>query len=274
MNIQEIIKLYNEGKSLSFIANKYDTYGGKIKSILIKNGIKIRTRAEQNRIINQEKGLKVNHHYFDNIDSNEKAWLLGFLAADGNVSKNRNRIKIGLSSVDRPILEKIKIMIESERDILDYETNDGFKVSELSWSSKNHKKQLAKYGIVPNKTYKKMELPIFDFSKQLSFILGYFDGNGCFKDNGTTCCLEICSYRPELLKDFARILSFLCSNNKEVYKDKSRKNYYTLTYSTKDAKKILDEMYSLNDIFLLRKYYKYKKWLQRNNISSIVSNKY
>lgn len=275
MDIQEIIKLYNEGKSLSFIANKYDTYGGKIKSILIKNGIKIRTRAEQNRIINQERGLKVNHHYFDNIDSNEKAWLLGFLAADGNISKDRNRIKIGLNSVDRPILEKIKIMIESERDILDYETNNGFKISELSWSSENHKKQLAKYGIIPNKTYKKMKLPIFDFSKQLSFILGYFDGKGCFKDNGTTCRLEICSYRPELLEDFARILSFLCSsNNKEVCKDKSRKNYYTLTYSTKDAKKILDKMYSLNDIFLLRKYYKYKKWLQRNNISSIVSNKY
>ena len=44
MNIQEIIKLYNEGKSLSFIANKYNTYGAKIKSILKKEGIKIRTR--------------------------------------------------------------------------------------------------------------------------------------------------------------------------------------------------------------------------------------
>lgn len=274
MDVQDIIKLYSEGKSLSFIANKYDTYGGKIKSILIKNGIRIRTRAEQNRITNQERGLKVNHHYFDNIDSNEKAWLLGFLAADGNVSKDRNRIKIGLSSVDRSILEKIKIMIESERDILDYETNNGFKVSELSWSSENHKKQLAKYGIVPNKTYKKMQLPAFDFEKQLSFILGYFDGDGCFKDDGTICRFEICSYRPELLEDFSRILNILCNSNKKVYKDKSRENYYTLTYSTENAKKILDKMYNLNNIFLLRKYYKYKKWLQRNNINSIVSNKY
>ena len=54
MDIQEIIKLYNEGKSLSFIANKYNTCGVKIKSILEKEGIKIRTRAEQNRITNQE----------------------------------------------------------------------------------------------------------------------------------------------------------------------------------------------------------------------------
>ena len=66
MDIQEIIKLYNEGKSLSFIANKYNTCRVKIKSILEKEGIKIRTRAEQNRITNQERGKKVNHHYFDN----------------------------------------------------------------------------------------------------------------------------------------------------------------------------------------------------------------
>ena len=152
MDIQGIIKLYNEGKSLSFIANKYNTCRVKIKSILEKEGIKIRTRAEQNRITNQERGKKVNHHYFDNIDSNRKAWILGFLAADGNISSDRNRIKIGLSSVDREILENIKLALESERDIIDYETNNGFNISELSWSSENHKIQLAKYGIVPNKT--------------------------------------------------------------------------------------------------------------------------
>ena len=48
MDIQDIINLYNEGKSLSFIANKYNTYGAKIKRILVENNITIRTRAEQN----------------------------------------------------------------------------------------------------------------------------------------------------------------------------------------------------------------------------------
>ena len=268
MDIQEIIKLYNEGKSLSFIANKYNTCGVKIKSILEKEGIKIRTRAEQNRITNQERGKKVNHHYFDNIDSNRKAWILGFLAADGNVASDRNRIKISLSSVDREILENIKLALESERDILDYETNNGFNISELSWSSENHKIQLAKYGIVPNKTYKEMHLPNFDLDKQLSFILGYFDGDGCFKDDGTTCRFEICSYRPELLEDFAQVLNNFCNSDKKVYKDNSRENYYTLTYSTKDARKILDKLYTLGpgNMFLLRKYEKYRHWLEKNKI--------
>lgn len=266
MNVQEIIELYNEGKSLSFIANKYGTYGTKIKSILLEHNVPIRTRAEQNRITNQARGKKVNHNYFDKIDSNQKAWLLGFLAADGNVASDRNRIKIGLSSIDREILENIKIALSSERDILDYETNNGFKISELSWSSENHKIQLAKYGIVPNKTYKEMHLPNFDLDKQLSFILGYFDGDGCFRDDGTICRFEICSYRPELLEDFAKVLNTFCGCKKQVYKNKSRNNYYTLTYSTQNAKKILDKLYTLvpTNMRLQRKYEKYKNWLMKN----------
>ncbi len=266
MDTQEIIKLYNEGKSLSFIANKYNTYGAKIKTILLNNDIIIRTRAEQNRITNQERGLKINHNYFDEIDSNQKAWLLGFIMADGNIASDRNRIKISLSSIDRQILENIKLVLESERDVLDYETNKGFQVSELSWSSENHKKQLSKYGIVPNKTYKENHLPDFDLNKQLSFILGYYDGDGCFKDDGSTCRFEICSYRPEILKDFAKVLNNICNSDKEVYKDKNRKDYYTLTYSTKEAKKILNKLYSLNDFFLQRKYLKYIEWLKKNNL--------
>lgn len=267
MDIQKIIKLYNEGKSLTFIANKYNTYGAKIKKILIENNVSIRTRAEQNRITNQERGKKVNHNYFDQIDSNRKAWLLGFLAADGSISKDRNRIKIGLSSIDREILQNIQLAIESERDICDYITNQGFQISELSWSSENHKKQLAKYGIVPNKTYKEMHLPQFDLDKQLSFILGYYDGDGCFKDDGKYCRIEICSYRPEILEDFANTLNNFCNCNKKVYKDKSRNNYYTLTYSTEDAIKILDKFYSLGpkNMFLNRKYFKYVEWLEKNH---------
>ena len=51
-------------------------------------------------------------------------------------------------------------------------------------------------------------------------------------------------------------------------KDKSRNNYYTLTYSTKDARKILDKLYTLGpgNMFLLRKYEKYRHWLERNRI--------
>ena len=266
MNTQDIIFLYEEGKSLSFIANKYNTYGAKIKDILIQNGVKIRTRAEQNKITNQSRAKKVNHNYFDKIDNNRKAWLLGFLAADGTVSKDRNSIKIDLSSVDREILEKIQKELEIERKILDSETNQGFKISELVWSSENQKIQLAKYDIVPNKTYKGIHLnPELSKDFQLSFMLGYYDGDGCFKNDGKTCRFEICSHSPVILQDFSDLISSVFSIHKEVYKDKSRNEYYTLTYSTSAATEILDYMYSINDFYLLRKHDKYMTWKKQNN---------
>lgn len=268
MNIQDIINLYNEGKSLSFIANKYNTYGAKIKRILIENNITIRTRAEQNKIMNQTRGKKVNHNYFDKIDTFQKAWLLGFIAADGSISSNRNRIKIGLSSIDREILEQIQKELNSERKIIDYETNQGFKISELTWSSENQKKQLAKYDIVPNKTYKGMSLPNFgNADYQLAYMLGYYDGDGCFKNDGSCCRMEICSYDIHILEDFSKLIQDTLFISKSVYKDKSRKNYYTLTYSTKDTVQILDYLYKImkNGFYLQRKYDKYQKWLKENN---------
>lgn len=48
------------------------------------------------------------------------AYILGFLSADGTVSRNGNRIKIGLSSVDRNFLELIKEELRVEKKIFDY----------------------------------------------------------------------------------------------------------------------------------------------------------
>ena len=59
-------------------------------------------------------------HYFDKIDTEEKAYILGFLATDGciAVTKNGNkRIKITLKSSDKDILEKIKNQLKSDSPI-------------------------------------------------------------------------------------------------------------------------------------------------------------
>ena len=266
MYTQDIITLYQEGYSLNKLKEKFNYSPEKIKSILRENNVHIRTRSEQISITNQLRGKKVNHNYFDIIDTTEKAWLLGFLAADGNIASNRNRIKMGLSAIDREILEKIKKILDSEKEILDYETNQGFGVSELSWSSANQKIKLAQYGIVPNKTYKEMHLPeLKEKELLLSYILGYYDGDGCFRNDGKYCRIEICSYRPELLQDFADIIKEYFLIDKKPHKDKNRQNYYTLTYSTEDVIKIMNYCYQICPIYLQRKYNKYQKWLKENN---------
>ena len=48
---------------------------------------------------------------FDNIDTEEKAYWLGFLYADGNVANNASRIRLSLAENDLEILEKFSIFI-------------------------------------------------------------------------------------------------------------------------------------------------------------------
>ena len=267
MDIQRIVEMYNNGASLAQIAREYNTYGEKIKKILQANGVRTRTHAEQNMISNQARAKSVNHQYFKNIDTWQKAWILGFLAADGSISKDRNLIKIGLSSVDREILEKIRAEIQIERNIQDAETNNGFFTSTLVWSSEHHKHDLKTYGIVPNKTYQSMSVPELEEDFQLAFILGFYDGDGCFKNDGATCRLEICAYRSEILESIADIIYKSFNISKKVYKSSSRENYYTLTYSTKEAIIILDKLYNLKaeNFCLKRKLNKYNDWKRQNN---------
>ena len=269
MDIKNIIELYQSGKSLTFIANKYNTYGAKIKKLLNENGIQIRTHAEQNKIINQERGKKVDHKYFDQIDSLQKAWILGFLAADGSVAEKNNRIKIGLSSIDEEILQKIRTELKIEREVVVNETNQGFSIATLTWSSENQKKKLAQFSIVPNKTYKGIQLPNFEIQYQLAYLLGYFDGDGCFKNDGNYCRMEICSHDKHILEDFCKLIKDYFGFEKQVYKSLSRKEFYTITYSTKQADIILQKLYNLMDskktFYLARKRKKYNEWLQQNN---------
>lgn len=260
MNTQDIIKDYQSGQSLNKVSNKYSLSVYKLKKLLLKNNIKIRNRKEQNILSNQERGKKVNHTFFDTIDTKEKAYLLGFLAADGNVSNTNNRIKLGLSSVDREILERIKILLDVEKEILDYQTSEGYNVSELNWSSMNQKVKLAKYDIVPNKTYKKISIKNVPNEFIFSYILGYYDGDGCFRNDGNYCRFEICAFSPYLLKEISEIINKKIGSDVEVKKAKSRKDYYTITYSTRYAIAILDFLYDDNNFYLKRKYDKYLQW--------------
>ena len=72
--------------------------------------------------------------YFSKQSEN-KAYLLGFYAADGCVYKNNNSIKLTLASVDRDFLEKIKQELEADFPIRDYETKQGYKNSEFIFTS-------------------------------------------------------------------------------------------------------------------------------------------
>lgn len=63
---------------------------------------------------------KCESDFFENIDSEEKAYFLGFLMADGNVyvrKQSQPCIRLEISVKDLEILERFKMVIESKNSI-------------------------------------------------------------------------------------------------------------------------------------------------------------
>lgn len=119
----------------------------------------------------------LNENYFENIDSNNKAYVLGFIYADGSVS-NRY-LSIGLSAKDVEILYFIKNELNYGGEIYNHHKKMNDKEYKIfSVSSKKIVNDLIKLGVIKNKTYLSKELPIYDKKYVGAFLRGLFDGDG------------------------------------------------------------------------------------------------
>lgn len=265
-----IINRYSKNfDSLAKLSRDYSCTTQTIKKLLLKNNIHIRSRGEQAKYTNMKRAKSCDDNYFSNINTYNKAWLLGFLASDGTIRKERNSIKIGLSAKDKEILEKIKEEVKIEKNIKEYTTNNGFDIVELEWSSAKQKQDLAKYGIVPNKTYFENHLPNFDNDNlTLAYILGYFDGDGSISISKEGYLrFRLCCYRNKFLKDVDNFLKKKYNNTSSLSKDLNRQ-MYELSISTFYAKDIFKDMYALNSLRLNRKYQKYLEYKTQETLTS------
>ena len=124
----------------------------------------------------------VNDFYFDKIDTEDKAYFLGLLCADGCVDKKYISFAIALQSEDMYILQKFCEIIKSTRPIGVYKVKNGERKDSayMKVFSERLAKNLKKLGCI-NKKSLKLKFPT---SKQVPikllrhFIRGYFDGDG------------------------------------------------------------------------------------------------
>ena len=132
----------------------------------------------------------INENYFDDVNTEEKAYILGLLYADGcNSFDKYNSITLTLKSEDKYILEKIsKIIFKNFRPLYHVKEHNiqiGDKVYKcsdqytLNIVNKHMSSKLNELGVVKNKS-NVITFPYF-INKNLyrHFIRGYFDGDGC-----------------------------------------------------------------------------------------------
>ena len=127
-----------------------------------------------------------NEHYFSVIDSPSKAYILGFIAADGSLVKsstgNSYYLTITIKYEDRSVLDFIQKELNSNYKLLEIrKISYGKEVHHirLQFSNKIITNDLMMYGILPRKSLTMTNIiENIPVEYRDAFIIGYFDGDG------------------------------------------------------------------------------------------------
>ena len=172
--ISSVMNFIAEGKKVPEISNILGINKVTISSFLRTHGIKL----------NPDKG---NVHYFDTIDSYAKAYIVGFIAADGALVRTRTTttLTITLKYEDKAVLEFIKSEIGNEHKLQEIIRPSSFDSSKnihhirYTISDRNITKALNKLGIISNKSLSMGNIiKNIPYKYRDAFIIGYFDGDG------------------------------------------------------------------------------------------------
>ena len=120
----------------------------------------------------------MNEGYFDKIDSWQKAYLLGFLLADGYNNEKRGVIQVIVSDKDVEVLEFFKKELECDKPI-GRVVNKNVSASRIDFCSSIMSQSLKEKGCFQNKTFL-LSFPKVKDKYLSDFVRGYFDGDGCF----------------------------------------------------------------------------------------------
>lgn len=206
---------------------------------------------DRERIYSGDKNpfLKYNYDrgFLKKIDTEFKAWLLGWIASDGSIGKNS--ITITIDKKDEDVLNIIKynfcenIPIKNKKNskLLSYTINSK-EIMEDVLKILN----LEKYG------KKCFDLSKVDIDNNLlkHFFRGVFEGDGCVRIKSGTPEASISSSSLNFLNFIQNSISIVSKINKN-------RNCYNLNYCGNNALDFLNILYSESKYRMNRKYEKY-----------------
>lgn len=261
-DIDLMCELYNKGKTQKEI---FELFKNKINCestvwvYLNKRGIKKRNTGSKSSV--------KNHNYFENIDTEEKAYFLGLFLADGSICHdNKNDkycvINLGLKQEDEYLIEKFAKEIgftgKLYKETLDQEkyikrknfAKDGF--TTIKFRSVKMSNDLLKYDITPHKSNRERISENIPEKYLNHFIRGMFDGDGSvFISDGY---LRVSYYGShEICQQLIDLFGF----KNKVY-DKETISF--ISFQKKESvKKFYDFIYKDATIYMKRKKEKFDK---------------
>lgn len=198
------------------------------------------------------------NYYFDKIDTPEKAYVLGFLLADGHIN-NKNIVTITVAMEDEEVIHFISSVINGE-------INKKYKIDKKSrtfpnCSTKRSIKDILKFTGGRLKTERHYPRVRKDLERYL--LLGFFDADGCItwgrrKDRNRIWQKISFTSSYSLLEGVQQHLFNMGITTK--LRPKRNENCYIIEFANKkDVVKFLDYIYPDDDFIILkRKYLKAK----------------
>ncbi len=265
-DIEYIKNIYNNGKSTDYIASLYGISGESLRRWMHIWGMQLRHTK-----------YTFDEHYFDIIDNQDKAYILGLLYSDGYHNVNDNTITITLQAEDKHILESINSLLNSDRQLRfinnsakNFNWSDCY---QLSFTSPYTSKVLETYGLVGAKSL------ILEFPEWLNkdlyqhFIRGFFDGDGSISKSRYKYNMSIISTESFCSKIQEIILDELGVESHMYISSSLDKPTRTLMVTKKHLNKIFfDWLYKDANLYLKRKYDVYKSKYCNDNINNISIN--
>lgn len=243
---QKILDLYNNNHTMLEISKMLGLNKKTVNSVIRINKMsKLRTCK-----YSYEKNI------FKNIDTEEKAYWLGFLYADEYVN-NEKGLELTLTEKDLEHIEKFKSFMNSTNKII-YKSDT--KSYRFIIYSTELAQDLTRLGCFQNKSLT-LKFPTEDqVPKHLihHFMRGYFDGDGCitYNENDKTYRFSVVGNSDFLDIYEKNILKAI--NRKEPNKRQKEGKAYNIRYGgNRQIKKIYDYLYKDATIYLKRKYDKF-----------------
>lgn len=231
-------------------------------------------------VLNKKRNLFIkNHNYFDIINTETKAYLLGFFIADGCIENNRIRIQNSIDDLE--IIELFRKELTPDTTICYTNKQAGAKFRKQQCTTGLASEHIVKtfkekYGIIQNKTHNsefKFDFNTIPLEFHRDFIRGYFDGDGSVsfhKNNFNTIFFNFSFVFNSLnfTNQIANIFEELFQIRPVVYKQKGKTStWFALRFDYKrrrafKIKEIYDYLYNDSTIYLNRKKIKFEQYIE------------
>ena len=257
----QIIEAYQNNMSLREIENHFGATRNTVSKFLENKGLKT-TKGNHHRLYFHD------FDFFETIDTEEKAYWLGFMYADGYIVNNENRYgedDFGLTLAEDSIdsIEKFKASIKATNPIR-YDDSKGIGQRQVKLVCRSQKtvNDLIDKGVLKGKSL--ILKPPTKVPEELikHFIRGFFDGDGSLmknvKDDYTSYGINFTT-TYEMAKWLQEILQ--CGN---IFPDKRREaTWYFSVGGNQQVLKICNYLYDGASIWMDRKYNRYKELLEK-----------